>query len=307
MNLNKKGLTFTLLIFILGVIICLGVLIASEFDFSKFSTEQNIEKKEINLTITDIEEFQFIIDNASINVVESSDDQLHITYYESNKLKYEVTTESGKVIMKQIRSMKWYDYIGINFFNESINIKIPTNFTKVLSITTDNSTIDFKNLVHLESITANTENATVDFDHVITTKDIYCKTSNSVVEVNDVSCVNLTILTTNSEVNIENATLSGDLICETSSGIIYLEDVTSNSIDARNTNGMIDISRITSDHIVLVTSNGIITGTINGNKTDYKIISSVSNGMNNLPSYQAGGEKYLEVSTSNGMIDIDFR
>lgn len=307
MNLNKKGLYFTLLIFVLGVIICLGVLIASEFDFSKFSTEQNIEKKEINLTITDIEEFQFIIDNASINVIESSDDQLHITYYESNKLKYEVTTESGKVIMKQIRSMKWYDYIGINFFNESINIQIPAIFTKALSITTDNSTIDFKNLVHLESITANTENATIDFDNVITTKDIYCKTSNSVVEVNDVSCANLTILTTNSEVNIENATLSGDLVCETSSGIIYLEDVTSNSIDARNTNGMIDISRITGDHIVLITSNGIITGTINGDKTDYKIISSVSNGMNNLPSYQEDGEKYLEVSTSNGMIDIDFR
>ncbi|MDD2493017.1 MAG: DUF4097 family beta strand repeat-containing protein [Bacilli bacterium] len=307
MNVNKKGLYFTLLIFVIGVMICFGVLIASEFDFSKFSTDQNIEKKEINLTITDIEEFQFIIDNASINVTESSDDQLHITYYESNKLTYEVTTTEGKVVMQQIKSMKWYDYIGINFFNESINIKIPISFTKSLHVTTDNSTIDFKNLTHLDSITANTKNATIDFDYVTTTNDIYCKTTNSVVEVNEVTCANLTVLTTNSEVNIEDATISDKLICETSSGIIYLDNVIASSIDAKNDNGMIDINDIVANNIILATTNGIITGNIIGNKSDYKITSSVTNGMNNLPSYKADGDKYLEVSTSNGMIDIDFK
>ncbi len=307
MNQNKKGLYFTLLIFVIGVLICLGVLIASEFDFSRFSTVQNVEKKEIELTLTDIDEFQFVVDNASIDVIESSDDQLHITYYESNKLTYEVTTTAGKVIMKQINSMRWYDHIGINFFNETISIQIPTSYTKSLSVTTDNSSIDFKNLAHLESITTNTKNATVDFIHVTTIKDIYCSTTNSVVELNDVSCANLTVLTSNAEINIEDTTITGNLVCETSSGVINLDNVTSNNINAHNDNGMIDIHNITADNIILMTSNGIITGTINGDKRDYKITSSVTNGMNNLPSYKADGDKSLEVSTSNGMIDIDFR
>ncbi|MDD3171127.1 MAG: DUF4097 family beta strand repeat-containing protein [Bacilli bacterium] len=306
MNTDKKGLYFTFLIFIIGVLICIGVLIASEFDFSKFSTEQNIEKKEIDLIIGDTDQFDFIIDNASINFTESPDDQLHVTYYESNRVKYEVSTTSSSIEMTQVNSLKWYDYIGINFYDTSIDVKIPTSYTKILNISTDNCVMDFKDLYNLESIIANSKNATVDFDNVTVQKDIYCKTTNSTIDINYVNCINLTVITTNSEIELENINLTGTLISETSSGVVHLEDINADVVNIKNNNGTISFDDLISPNITLKALNGVISGNIIGSKVNYKIISSATNGINNLPEYKDDGTKYLEVTTSNGMINITF-
>lgn len=71
-----------------------------------------------------------------------------------------------------------------------------------------------------------------------------------------------------------------------------------------NSNGSVEILQAEAPAIDLSTSNGEISGVIQGSQRDYSIEASTSNGSSNLMN-TVGGEK-LKASNSNGGINVTF-
>ena len=64
---------------------------------------------------------------------------------------------------------------------------------------------------------------------------------------------------------------------------------------------------VISDHILMKTSNGLVTATIIGNRNDYNINSTTRNGFNNLENIcDLERSKSLVARTHNGRIQVDF-
>jgi P pilus assembly chaperone PapD len=107
--------------------------------------------------------------------------------------------------------------------------------------------------------------------------------------------------------NLEKVTSRQDIKAVTSNGKITAEGVSaSQSLTLKTSNGGIRVSNLDSAAISLITSNAGIKGSLPGKMADYTVKSATSNGKNNLPNERAGGEKTLNVKTSNANISLEF-
>ena len=132
-------------------------------------------------------------------------------------------------------------------------------------------------------------------------------TSNGAVTIRDLSCSALEAFTSNGAITAERVTTAGDGQLQTSNGRLWVSAATAGGkFSAGTSNGEIAFEKLHGSELILSTSNGAIYGSIDGNKTDYTIRSSTSNGGNNLGNQESTGGKTLDVSTTNGNIDISF-
>ena len=117
----------------------------------------------------------------------------------------------------------------------------------------------------------------------------------------------IVLKTSNGEITLKNISAKGDISVVISNGRITADDISCENLSLTTSNGSIRISAVIAEYkIYMKTSNGSIKGDIAGDKNDFTIKSRTSNGRNNLPKNQTGGDKMLEVYTSNGSIDIVF-
>lgn len=134
------------------------------------------------------------------------------------------------------------------------------------------------------------------------------------------------IFSNNGMIKMENS-FADDLLIRSGNGRIELDNVRGENLDASAGNGLITVKEcrfqqkislltqngaitgrnLISDHIVMQTSNGLITGTIIGNQNDYNISSTTRNGFNNLENInEPGRTKDLTATTHNGRIQVEF-
>lgn len=133
--------------------------------------------------------------------------------------------------------------------------------------------------------------------------------------------------TTNGKIDISDITIAGSFETNTTNGSATCDKVSSKDFSTHSVNGKIYLSGVTcledltgtttngevviknisvGTGIKLQSTNGRVAGTIKGDMRDFGITSHTSNGSNNLPQSLPGGTKALDVSTSNGAIDISF-
>lgn len=134
------------------------------------------------------------------------------------------------------------------------------------------------------------------------------------------------IFSSNGKIRIENSQI-GELQIKTGNAKIELQNLVGNVLDASAGNGLISVKEcrfpenlslrtqngavtgrnLISDQIVLQTCNGVVSGTVIGNRNDYNINSTTRNGFNNLENcFDPERRKSLTARTQNGRIQIDF-
>lgn len=134
------------------------------------------------------------------------------------------------------------------------------------------------------------------------------------------------IFSSNGKIRIENSQI-GELQIKTGNAKIELQNLVGNVLDASAGNGLISVKEcrfpenlslrtqngavtgrnLISDQIVLQTCNGVVSGTVIGNRNDYNINSTTRNGFNNLENcFDSERRKSLTARTQNGRIQIDF-
>ena len=261
---------------VIGVIllvagIALGAIAFASVGFNpqKLGGQSDFEQKQFVVGADTVKALEIADENNSITLARSSDQSIVITYYESQKDRYDLGVDDGGLLtMRYVNDRQWYERIGIQWGHPDthVTVALPASFRGDLALGTVNG-----------SITAQEQPVGA-----------------------------LRAATTNGDIRLNNVGATGDAVVSTVNGQILLGGLTANSITASGVNGQIQVGGISATGAIsLSTTNGSISGAIQGNAQDYTVNAGTVNGSCNLTN-STGGAKSLSVHTTNGSIDVRF-
>lgn|GEM_PF-840272 len=309
MKLSKTLLAAAILV-LLGVVLVVTALAMTDFDLQNLSVNGFEERSyETSARLTEIE---IDIKNVPVRVEPSSDNSFRLTYFESDRVSYTVNElENGKLRVTSTDKTKWYDHyfniVNVDFFYNVFTITIPESFEGEVRIKTSNGSINIEGL-RLKNLKLTSSNGSITAENLAVAGQIDLSTSNSKIRVSDVAA-------------------GGDIICETSNSPVSIKGVAAENISVKSSSGAIDISGVAASRelnlktsngkisfervnvgsaLVCKTSNSPVEGVIDGKITDFTISAETSNASSTLPSHMRGGDKILDIKTSNGNISVEF-
>lgn len=151
----KKSATVLAAIIGMGLCMFSGCSNGGTFTQSNYSSGEAI----INNVILDVSDRE-------VEISVSSDNQIHIDYFESEKEYYTIIETDGTLKMTLDFDKEWTDFIGTKADKEyrKIKLEIPDALLKNLSVTTTNERIKVSELEVNESISLNSNGGGVEFE-----------------------------------------------------------------------------------------------------------------------------------------------
>lgn len=176
------------------------------------------------------------------------------------------------------------------------------------------------------NISLKNPNGAIEMDELTAKGSLSCRFSYKSLKGNLVSAHSVLIDAPNSDVTINTLDAASDITIDLSYGALVLSEVfaqntlklTANdssmrldeaegrTVFCKTSYNNIRFTELSGDDITLQASNGDVSGSIAGNLSDYQLSGHASDGKSNLPEKNSGSKK-LEVKTSYGDIDIQFR
>ncbi|WP_211749233.1 DUF4097 family beta strand repeat-containing protein [Paenibacillus sp. Marseille-Q4541] len=258
-----------------GVIVALGLAIfisACTTDSDSQNTSTPYEEKSYTVDAEKVSNLSLTTRGRTIELVESTDHQIHINYFENDKESYDINISDNKELtMEAVNNKNWKDYIGLDTEKEHRNVKIAVPSGIASGIT--------------------------------------MKTSKGDIVISEVDIAgSIDVATSDGKIEMTNVAVDKILKLETKNDDMILSEVnTKGSVDASISNGNIQVENVAvDDTLKLKSKNGDITGTVQGSYDDFSISSNASKGKSNLPESKGGGTKTLDVSTNNGDINLEF-
>lgn len=259
--------------------------------------DENFTLNEEDYSKDDFDSFYFDLDNRSVYIEESEDDQIHLKYYthEKDLVDYEDTENEVNLTITR----KWY----YNIF--SFNVFSDKDYYKVyLSLPAD---------LVIDMLEVSTSNGRVesDVDNVFSTVRLI--SSNGRMDIANLSANNILVSTSNGDIDLNDVLVSGSVDLDTSNGDILINNLAANEIDADTSNGRIDAQDITSENIAFDSSNGRVYLLVLGKKEDYRVTLSTSNGSEiydgikvDSGTINSSGSKTISLDSSNGDVEVSF-
>lgn len=114
------------------------------------------------------------VSDREVEVTASSDDRIHIDYFESEKEYYAISETDGTIKMSLVLDKEWTDFIGIKADKKyrKIKLEIPDALVTNLTVATTNEKIKVAELAVKESISLNSNGGGVEFDKLSAGKAI---------------------------------------------------------------------------------------------------------------------------------------
>lgn len=293
---------------LLGLVMGLAGFAMVGFSPRAFNSRGGYEEKSFfsssPVTLIDID-----IKNTSVRLEPSYDNKVSLTYYENDAVYYTVKqSEDGKLSVTMTDNMKWYDYfLNISDAYFDFTIAVPEDYEGDIRVRTSNGEIDISN-IKAGDLNLSTDNSVIKAERLSVDVNIQLDSSNGKISVSDVIAGGSIICgTSNSEILIDNCAAE-NISAESSSGAIGIKNTSSRGeLIAETSNSNITLGSVSAGaSIVCASSNGSVKGEIYGSISDFTIKTDTSNGRSNLPTHMRGGDKKLDISTSNGDISIDF-
>lgn len=292
-------------IFLIGCLMFCVTMSFLQWDFKKLSRPPFEEKT----LVVDNNNQNVTLESTNVDIVValSEDDKIHFIYSEREKEFYEFD-KGDDIAIKKTYQYKWYEYFLWNLYKENpFTILLPVNFTGKLDLTTSNAKIEIKDL-SLQNVVAKNSNGKVLLSNVEIRENLVVKTDNAPIDLNNVQASgNIDLITNNGAVVLNDISAKSISAKTYNANISAKKLVISDNINLKTNNAEIELDVISANKsIILKTSNGSITGVLPGKMSDYNITSKTSNGKNSLPEKMPDGQIELNVSNSNGDIDIVF-
>ncbi|MDR0857434.1 MAG: DUF4097 family beta strand repeat-containing protein [Oscillospiraceae bacterium] len=228
--------------------------------------------------------------NCPVFIVPRSD-SVYIEYHSHEKKRYDVDCSNGVLDVMAVSSMKWYDYIGFGRGNTTYRpfvLGVPESFCGRINIVTSNCDASVSDVKFSGGLNIKTSNAKMTFRNLKISGEISAHTSNGKVVAQFVECGLFDAENSNGRIEATHISCDTELSLATSNGRVEIQHIKAGK------------------RIALHSSNGRIYGVIDDNMREFSVRSHTSNGSNSLPGDMPGGNKDLEVSTSNGSIEIRF-
>ncbi|WP_312113189.1 DUF4097 family beta strand repeat-containing protein [Brevibacillus reuszeri] len=245
---------------------------ACTIDSGLQNSSTSFKEKSYAVDVEKINQMSLTARDRTVELVDSTDNQIHINFFENDQEYYEIDVSDKKELtMKAVTNKNLKDYIGLDAdkAHHAIKIAVPSGIVCGIKIVTSKGNIVFSNVDVAGSVDASTSNGKIQVTNVAVDKILKLETKNDDIIL--------------SEVNIRG------------------------SIDASLSNGNIEVTKVAvDDTLKLKSKNGDITGTIKGSFDVFRISSKASKGKNNLPENKREGAKTLDVSSNNGDINLEF-
>ncbi len=252
----------------------------------------------------------------------SEDDMVHMTYYENEKISFEVSENAEGVSLIQ-KNKPFRNIIGF-YENRQAIVTIPAGFEGniVSHVTTGETRIDnISSPVSLEAHSTTGDIIIYDLsilgaDFKLTTGDmkmgrcafdgpLSVKGSTGDINIETVESRSLIISGTTLDTKLANI-VTGELEVGCTTGNIDFDTVKATSAFLHATTGHVGLKGFEANDIRIETTTGSVSGTLPGSIADYTIESRVSTGKNSLPESFGNGEKKLVVKTTTGDVRIYF-
>lgn len=292
----SKLLRFGLAFLLIGIALVLFVSSNTSADFFMSENESYtfIEK---DYQVDDLDSFSFDFSNRSVYILNSDDEDIHLEYYTHEKDIVNLEISSEELNLKISR--KWYyNIISFDFFTNREYFKVYL----YLPDTMDVADLDIQ-----------TSNGRVELDLSNNFDYINLISSNGRINIKDLIATEITATTSNGDINLENIFTSDEINLSSSNGDIVLNNVTADKIDSNTSNGKIVAENITSNNTDLDSSNGRIYLAVTGNKDDYRVSLSTSNGDRvydglkvESGTINTTGSKIISLESSNGDVEVSF-
>ena len=252
----------------------------------------------------------------------SEDDKVRITYYENEKIKYEVTENSNGLSL--IQKSKPFSHMFSFSENRQTTVLIPAGFEGKISssVTTGETRLD--NISSPVSLEVNsTTGDMIIYDLNVLGAEFKMTTGKMImgrcafdgelavsgttgdITIENVECSGLRVKGTTLDTKLVNVK-TGALEVSCTTGNTDLETVAASSANIHATTGHVDFKDFEADDISIKTSTGYVSGTLPGSITDYTIESHASTGKNSLPESFGNGGKKLFIETTTGNIRVYF-
>lgn len=213
-----------------------------------------------------------------------------IRHPESERVKYDFALEDGRLAL--IRqpwdlSLGLFQSLGLDREMREVRLEVPEDLASELDLHTSNAGVDVRG-VNLWG-------------------QALLATSNASVTLSQLTAKRLEATASNGSISLEGVRAAADVTAVTSNAKIRANGVVApQALTLKTSNSSIHVEAVTSREITLTTSNGAVKGTLPGSIREYSVQSATSNGKNSLPARMGGGDKQLQVRTSNGTIDLRF-
>ena len=343
---KKNGVIIAgVLLIIIGIACVVSVLAINNWNFSSISARPTLTEMKF---VADKMHHRVNIEEDSSNIIiKSTDDEfINVTYYESEKQSYSISSNEQLTIEKTT-NLEWYHKMGMfSFIHEvpmvvsipkslkcNIDIKVDNGKITIVDamlenvkISNDNGSInirnssfnslttivgngktDMKNVTSTGEIDIKNNNGKIDLDYVKSASKIIIFSQNGSIELDNIESDELVVAGNNGSIDIDNAVAITRIEVVGSTGAIEVYNAKTKDIIIRSDNGVIEFERLNvSSSIEIFASNGKVDGDIIGKKKDFNIISEIQHGISNIPTKQTGGHINLTVIVKNGFIDIDF-
>jgi hypothetical protein len=293
----NKIIKFGLAFLLIGLAIVLAVTVTGNSQVLGFNDDENFTAYEDSFSADQFESIDFDFDNRRVYILESEDDQVHISFYIHEKDEYTYNNDDDELQLTITR--KWY----YNLF--SMDIFTNRDFYKVYLYLPSGNTI---NAIDVESSNGRIELVT---DH--TYQSVRLSTSNGDIDMMNFSANRVDANTSNGDVVAESLNILTLLNLDTSNGKILMENIVAEEIEANTSNGKIDAQSIDSSDISLDTSNGRVYLSVIGDKDDYRVSLSTSNGDKVYDGLEVesniinqSGTKSIYLDSSNGDVEVVF-
>ncbi len=314
---TKIWLIIAFSLLLVGCIIFGGAMTMLKWDFSKLSTikyetnEYSINQEYKNISI--------LTKTADILFVPSENSRTSVVCQEQKNVKHSVSVNDGTLIIENIDTRKWYEYVGINLGTPKITVYVPQGEFGALSVKSSTGCVEIPKEFKFETIdiSASTGNVT---NFSSASNLIKIKTSTGNIRIENITANALDLSVSSGRITASNITSDGEVRINVSTGKANLTDIEcENIISSGDTGditlknviakGKLTIKRSTGDikfdgsdaaELNIETDTGDITGSLLSDKV---FITQTDTGSVDVPKTVTGGK--CEITTDTGDIKIN--
>lgn len=330
MKKPTKIALITASVFILcGLAFCVASVAVSDGDWKVYQTDGSYVRKELTFKTDGISAIRLSDLSADVRFEKSVDDDLHITYYESEKSFYDIGTSSdGTLSITYHINRKWYDYIGlhINFQDHTTVISVPDGFSGDISAKLSSGDIQIAGFMLDGDLTAESTSGDVRMSDFICTGDmkiqqtsgdfkgrklssasLSLKHTSGDIEIDSLEAGWLSLTSVSGDIEVENSEILSDCTLHSTSGELSLSDMQiGGRLTCESTSGDIAVERVSLVEASLSSTSGNIHATILGTSADYRVEAKTTSGRIRIPE-NGNGARTIQTKTTSGNISVYFR
>ena len=277
---TKISLIVATALFLVGVLLFGIALAMADFDIRKLSNE----KYELNTYDVDpsFDEIEIVSDISDITFTLSKDNTCRVLCHEREKLLHEVKVENGKLIIREVDTRKWYDYITFfSFGDASVTVSLPQAQYDALRIDVDTGDISIPEAVTFDRINVKTSTGDVIVHGGAQTERMEIVTSTGEIRIRNAWCEEIVLKTSTGDVELKNTVAAKSLQVQTSTGDVELERCDAPLINVKTSTGDVEGNLLSPKQFSVDTSTGEI----------------------EVPASE--GDQVCRITTSTGDIEID--